>query len=104
MPKRKASAVALTPVQSTLSSFLPSTKQSTHPAKKTKLKEAGSVKEECPSIVECPSTEVEVGSDEGCSSNELVVVMEMIDEVICFAKKPMLWSLIHEEIYSLHKR
>jgi len=100
MPKRKISTITSSPPQQSLSRFLSARKQSAIPnAKKTKIKEAGSPEK----IVQeepCPSTEC-VSTPE---ITELVTILELIDEVILFSGKPLLWSHIQEEIYSLHKR
>ena len=91
MPKRKTIS---SPTQPSLSQFLPTRKQSHYPiSKKIKIEGAGSPLEPCESTV-CPST----------SSSELITILELIDEVILFAGKPLLWNQIQEEIYSLHKR
>ena len=91
MPKRKAIS---SPTQLSLSKFLPTRKQSHYPiSKKTKIEEAGSP-ELCESTL-CPSAS---------SSSDLITILELIDEVILFAGKPVLWNRIQEEIHSLHKK
>jgi hypothetical protein len=99
MPKRKTTSIHASPTQPSLSRFLPTRKQALHPtAKRTKIEEAGSppepIKDFCESIVHSSTTD----------DFELVTILELIDEVILFAGKPMLWSHIQEEIYSLHRR
>jgi len=94
MPKRKTIS---SPTQPSLSQFLTARKQSHHPiSKKPKItkEEAGSPPKYCESTV-CLSTS---------SSSDLMTILELIDEVILFAGKPLLWNQIQEEIYSLHKR
>ena len=92
MPKRKTTS---SPTQPSLSQFLQTRKQSHYPvSKKTKIEEAGSLSEPCESTV-CPSTS---------SASDLITILDLIDEVILFAGKPLLWNQIQEEIYSLHKR
>jgi len=100
MPKRTIAKITSSPPQQNLSKFLSTRKQNVLPdPKRTKTKEAG--------------PEVKIVEDGRCSSNEctstsevteLVMILELIDEVILFAGKPLLWSYIQEEIYSLHKR
>jgi hypothetical protein len=100
MPKRKTTSIHASPTQPSLSRFLPSRKQALHPtAKRTKIEEAGSPPK--------PINEVTCESIVHSSTKddfELVTILELIDEVILFAGKPMLWSHIQEEIYSLHRR
>jgi hypothetical protein len=92
MPKRKTTS---SPTQPSLSQFLQIRKQSHLPvSKKTKIEETGSPAQPCESTV-CPST---------LSVSDLITILDLIDEVILFAGKPLLWNQIQEEIYSLHKR
>jgi len=48
--------------------------------------------------------EVCLSSQSTKDNQDVVTILGFIDEVLLFAGKPVLWSLIQEEIYSLHKR
>ena len=122
MPKRKTSSTTVR-TQHSLSNYLPTTK----PSKRVK-KEASSLSEYPDKNVDvkdfgveeinqssrpsekkiCLSESVEVNgtSEETARRGEksLARILEMIDEVLNFAGKGLLWSHIQEEIYSLHKR
>jgi hypothetical protein len=99
MPKRKNTTVHASPTQPSLSRFLAARKQALHPtAKRTKIEEAGSPPK--PIKDSCESTALSSTTDDF----ELVTILELIDEVILFSGKPILWSHIQEEIYSLHRR
>jgi hypothetical protein len=123
MPKRKISTeqVSGSHSQPSLSKFLSSSKVSHQPA----LKKAKLVKEEAGPPVRVASEEISEGvqqrvcestpcestssSSPISSSTEpspahLISILDVIDEVILFSEKPLLWSQIQEEIYSLHKR
>ena len=97
MPKRKS--IPSPTRQPSLTTFLHPRK---HPhllqplTKKTKLKADSPP----PSPSPCKSTR-----HPSCpSTSELVSILAIIDEVLIFAQKPLLWTQIQEEIYSLHKR
>lgn len=117
MPKRKTSSTTV-PTQNSLSSYLPATK----PSKRLK-KEAGPLSEYSDKNVDVKELCVEGIYQSTCSSEKkicssdapseetartgeksLARILEMIDEVLNFAGKGLLWSHIQEEIYSLHKR
>lgn len=121
MPKRKTSTVQ---TQNSLSSYLLATKASKrvkreagpfieHDTKKGgDVTEKAYVAEICPSL-SCTSGEnicvsdfagVRGPRDETTVEKSLARMVEMIDEVLKFAGKGLLWSHIQEEIYSLHKR
>ena len=123
MPKRKVPTepVSVSHNQPSLSKFLSSSKVSHQPAlKKVKLvkEEAGppvrvayeeisdgTQREEgvCESTP-CQSTSSAASPSYSAKSAELVSILDLIDEAILFSEKPLLWSQIQEEIYSLHKR
>jgi len=124
MSKRKQSSLSAgvvlssSPTQSHLTSFLSSTKPTKRPkkegagpgsllGKRTTTKTPPSVEKcqspdaECESLVGgCEST----GLTPGEGTRDLGSVLKMIDEVISFAGRGVLWSHIQEEVYSLHKR
>ena len=125
MPKRKVSTeqVSGSHSQPSLSKFLSSSKLSHQPAlKKVKLvkEEAGPpvrvASEEISEGIQreqraCESTPCEstpssspISSSTEPSAAHLLSILDVIDEVILFSEKPLLWSQIQEEIYSLHKR
>jgi hypothetical protein len=122
MPKRKTSTVH-TPTQNSLSSYLLATKASKRvkreagPFIEHGTKKGGDITEKADGDEICPSSSCTSGenicvsdsagvsgpSDE-TTVKSLVRMVEMIDEVLKFAGKGLLWSRIQEEIYSLHKR
>jgi len=92
MPKRKLPSSS-TPPQPSLKHFLPSRKSLLPLSKRAKLIPPPQTKEASPpSCLNSPSTE------------DLVQLFQYIDEVLLFSGKPLLWSRIQEEVFSLHKR
>jgi hypothetical protein len=101
MPKRKTTSIHASPTQPSLSRFLSARKQAVHPtSKRAKIEEAGLPPKLTKEEEDCKSTVCASTSD----NSELVTSLELIDEVIVFAGKPLLWSHIQEEIHSLHRR